>query len=761
MHRLTVGALIAITAISALHARAAELSFSATSQGQLVQSRVCAYPAAETESFLYRQLTTDRVRCFPAESVALDSGWWNFYLITDRLTSDHPISAHLSLAPQKRPLHSTVQLVESAVVDFSRVPIEPGDLRFVYLDNIHRNGVQSALRPVTSGEITVAVPGGSNIIPLIVRNGTIHDVGTRLQLRAGERGRADFPRGPGVTVIVPLTLVEGLTDDQIAALIRSPSPPTAILEAADRAWKPELPIRQAPEFNRSLLIFRNVPPGNHRLQLSGNGWKIKQTTIRISRREGVIVENPMVAEPALTVGVSWNVSDELNLDRREECEFYPVETPSLMINLRRCPDDRWVGNEPPCKILEQREITGTSGQEFFELPAMNGELAVELKRGTSLSIAKYPVFGAGHLQVDASATAGLINGKITRGGKPTKARVAFRTTSAVSDEITGMYTAVYGIAPEWSSVYLNACDGAWTYRYIPTSNMSESSVLDIDVPDNSIDVRVLDSGTADPISGASVTSFTLGGPGADLEMSQRRFPATDEQGQTKTVDHQPEISTTICASAPGYEQKCLEDQKIAATGVHAVDFNLSAVGFTEGVIAGGGGAGARVWLAKNGQILEGAEADAGGRFRLRGAPPGALLVVRLAGGMLFGEHVEHILDPSGNRLEVQPPVAMIQDVEISNHSGSIASLSLSIGGRTVPQSLMNFVVSTRQLHAGERTYVRNFGNTTRAGELVVYLNSRETQMRALGVSDLFNDARARQLLTYFPLPGSGGISIQE
>ncbi len=145
-----------------------------------------------------------------------------------------------------------------------------------------------------------------------------------------------------------------------------------------------------------------------------------------------------------------------------------------------------------------------------------------------------------------------INGAITRGGKPLRARIAVRggvnEAAAVTDAL-GQYTLLVWQQGRYQAE-ISAVDSP-AAPHIEMVNLQEDRTLDWDLPSNEYVIRVVEASSRKPIAGSQVSVSTTWHDGAGERQSMRTLTA-DGDGVVTLPPLYPG-SLTLIPSASGYD----------------------------------------------------------------------------------------------------------------------------------------------------------------------------------------------------------------
>jgi hypothetical protein len=698
--------LIAAAIFAVATAAAAETRFRPMLEGKVLHgAEVCFFVGVDSPSIFRRSLTDHDVRCLPAdEAIELTEGAWNFFARHPRgYVSVHPdfvaVPATEDSGARSDPdaiFHNVrIEMVAAGSLDFSplRDTIEEGEFFAVYFPNHGREQSTASIRPVPLGSWTVAVPAGTAVLPLIVREGRITGAGQLTEVAHGETARAaNISRSGIVAVTTNLDIIPPEVD---ALAVTRSAPHLSLTTAAGQELKPLLPLRTGAGFHRSVHIFANVPPGTHLVRLRGEHWQEDNASVVVpASGAATTLARPLITRPLSGITVNWSTAPGLvRPGGPRSCSQDPPDDPAAsspapLVKLLRCRQD---GGNPVCHPVSEQELPATDSGVVNFTPLAAGTYRVELHHAGLLqreTIALAPLkTEAVQLQIQPTT----ITGRVTRGGVPVRATILFATGTAVSDA-SGRFEALLSGNPRSALVRVTACpDERWTHTVLPTEPVLHGTALDIDIPLTELHVDVVDRTTNEPVRNARVTVDMVlpDGSGAVVDSDEAR---ANEKGRVRFDRFAIGATLEVCASlSPTHPQRCVprfvlpEDDE-----ARTIRVELSRERVLEGQIETTVALHrAVVAIVRGGRILSTTTVAPDGKFSLPRADDLGEGLVLVAGNHPLVLFRRSELEPEARPVKlrlpnVQPAGFLVALAPNASPSGQVA---LMIGNVLIPQSL--------------------------------------------------------------------------
>jgi hypothetical protein len=695
MHPLTRRLMpLLLSAAVALPLRAARVEYRVrTPAGAVAGAEVCFFPAGAVDDFDAQFFGAAEPRCVSADQVVhLPAGMWNVYAEAPGLVSAHPLVTEAAQGEdENRLFRAAIDVYPAAFVDFSALAIAAGERAAVYLHNDTLPLSRAALRPARAGAARIAVPAGVTIVPLLLRDHRPAWVGQPRVLRAGESWRV--PRGGDASAVVALTIPRALLPSS-----ESVDPPSVELQTADgQSIAPRIGIRAAPLFAGSLLFFRSSSGGA--VVLTGTSWLPDR--VELTRTDAGVWTAPRAlrARRRPRLHAAWSVAAGFLAAPQPSCSQPSPQEPLLLSLL-----------PSTAKSIQQVELRSAARGEHVFADLDPGTYRLELRRGAvAASSPPFALDAGANATVAVDLAPGRVSGRLTRAGKPLHATIRFRTGSAVSDELTGEYSAYVADAPGLDRVRITPCSDARELVHVPSAAIDRDARYDIDLPSNAVHVHATSAATGQPVAGAAVYVNSMGGRGGDVELDQRLLDPTDASGDTMATDVSANVDVTICAYKKDFASQCTARRRFAADENARVALAMQPVRTLRGrmqtnvpVIRG------RLFLVRARGVIASAAVAEDGSFSLTAAPaPADTLYFTARSHPLFV-----IAAPASDELLLPLPAMPVRTFAITCsgcRADARSPIGILIGGEPVPEDVLAFHQSGHggqiALAKGERTLV--------------------------------------------------------
>jgi hypothetical protein len=452
--------------------------------------------------------------------------------------------------------------------------------------------------------------------------------------------------------------------------------------------------------NGAFVLFRGVSAGAADLRLDGRGWLPFRRALRIGPQSLTLHGEPLAARASATVIVNWATYGDLAaLDRAlGSCEP-PKEAPRLELTISACPEAKGgksVDAESCAEIHKEtlrNELTFGSVR-VDEVPP--GKYYAELRFGRLPPFdVMWDVPPLQQRPVPLSARYFEAYGSLTRGGAPLHedARIDFPNAGVgFAPRDAGEYRAVvkegFGVD---AKIDIVTCSGK--RAYVLTDRGMEvwrRSRFDIDIPDNTLTVSVVDTFTQMPLPAATLKYVVMSLSTPRHPVLTRDVSQSDAGKPQFEIKALPERELHLTVSCPGYKRKSIEPFSMTKSEKKNIDVELVPLGGSEAKILSSRPFvnGTIFWFSSAGVETERADLAADGTFHFEQAHyrDETMTIVSLS-------HPLWILRaPTAERatpLQVRFPDAAPQrdaEVSIDNMSArTVTAVGVAIGGIRVPQ----------------------------------------------------------------------------
>jgi hypothetical protein len=709
------------------------MEFIATSNGQrMVGSQVCFSSAGE-ESRYFAKFMGDGsdVVCLSADDVLdMPPGDWNYFAYHESgYVSPHP--GHMTVgAVSDRYSAVDVELVPAGVLDLTKVvaALPASDEAIVYFPNDDQPRSPSAIRRLPPGATKMYVPAGVQVLPLAIRAGAPVLVGDPVVVDLGQTKEL-APLQVTTTVIVPIQLA--LTDEiwRRGAIV---DPVLSVRTADGAELASVVPLRQGTALERSLLIVRPAKGGPLRVRVDGPRWKATELRVDAVAGQVTVSGEPLWGVPAGELDLYWDSTPKAAAVRHENPACSGTVQPAT-VRLSKCA----AGD---CTLV--REVQAAQASGSLNYPSLDpGEYEVELA---------FPPLPVKRTRVTIPATeqrdlreqldAPTVQGRITRGGSPVSAATVhvLGTVVAVS-ELDGSYALPVDGELGIVAVGIEACDASFSFTTATAVPIRAGSTFDIEIPDNRLEVTVVDARTQKPLAGAVVSLAAEHSAAPDASIF-----SVDAKADANGIAAFDSVTTTFpafaCAELRDYEQQCTASERVPLSGVKRYRIALQSRSRSGQIVVDGRLAAGQVfWVGAEGRVREAIHnvAPDDGTFRFSYSPvPGDYLVVTSQSHPLFvyaPESFDTIV------VRIPPAMAPITVAVSPGYPREAVTPTVAIGGRLVPAEAFAQYATWRGLSQLQRGGTYQFRDIVADGPLTILLGPihRERPLDLSPDADIF------------------------
>lgn len=325
-------------------------------------SEVCFYRATTAENAFSLFFSYGRVVCLPADQV-LDFPPGIFHAFARH--SDGFVSGfrdyfiYREALPEAGYEKLDIPLEPAAWADVSKLlpQLKPGEKLGVWIAPTKTHS--GVFFPLVDGELSIMVPAGRELVPLVIRNGVPLLVGSAHTLAARERVTLSPITNPEGTDLVAWVKV----DSSSANLASAPLPPAEVTVVSfDKTITPLFPLYAGQGATHTLLFFKNVPPGAAQVQVRGKMWAHAEIDVIVSREPAFAVREPVLLVAAGSLRLAWNL-DQAGMPA-EACRKEDTPGPQITATLSHCATAE---PDAPCKpVAAQTGTFAPAGTLAFE-----------------------------------------------------------------------------------------------------------------------------------------------------------------------------------------------------------------------------------------------------------------------------------------------------------------------------------------------------------------------------------------------------------
>jgi hypothetical protein len=555
---------------------------SVTLTGTAEAAEVCRFQARDLENPVERWLRAPAVPCVAADAaLAFPPGLWNVFARTPGSVSVDPVLVDGG-AP---PANLTLALVPAATLVLQ---LPPGASGVLYAPK-HAVAFPAADR--------VTVPAGEELWFLVMSKDVVVAVIPVAALAAGVERVVDARSVDDAPAVLGWMQVSEADRAAIKTARGVQLPHVGITAGGHETVAASMPRLEA--LNGAFVLFRGISAGAAELRLDGRGWLPYRLSVPVAPRSVTLLREPIRAHASTTVLVNWStVGDLPALDRSlGSCEP-PKEAPRLELTIASCPEPK------PGQILEPGACTAVHSETLRTELTFGSVRLDEVPPGTYRAELRFGRLPA----VDVVAAVPPLQqrpmpplqgawfeayGNLTHGGVPLSddASIAFPHGGVgFSLRDTGEYRGVvkdgFGIDAKIDVV---TCGGRRTYALADRElQIWKATRFDIDIPDNLLTVRVVDTFTQTPLAAArleyTVMSQRMPRPLFTVNVNQSDAgggDAGDRIAGQFLIKDLPERELRLTVSCPGYKKKELDAFSMTKTEKKVIDVQLVPLGGSE------------------------------------------------------------------------------------------------------------------------------------------------------------------------------------
>jgi hypothetical protein len=547
-------------------------------------AEICRFRAGDREKPVERWLGAQAVTCSASDApIAFPPGLWNVFARSKGAVSVDPIVVDGAAAPA----NLDIALVPAGTVI---VQLPPG-----------ATGVLYAPKHVIAFPATerTAVPAGEELWLIVMAKGVPVAVVPIAALEAGIERVVDARSvGDAPAVLGWIHMAEG---DRVAVKNARgvEVPRIAINSAGKEIVAVSLP---APDLlNGAFVLFHSVPAGVADLRLDGRGWLPFRRSLRVAPQGLTLQREPIAARASATVIVNWSTLGDLPaLDRSLGSCDPPKEAPRFELTIASCPQPKPGKSIDPDSCAVVRKETLRSELTFGtvrvdEVPP--GMYRAELRFGRLPpvdEIADVPPLQQRPMLVQAHYFEAY--GSLTRGGEPLRddARIEFPHDGvgfsvAKTGEYRGVVRESFG---EDAKIDVITCGGKRAFVIADRGmEVFRRARYDIDIPDNTLTVNVVDTFTQMPLAAASLKYVVMSLRVPRHPILTRDASQSDAgDDRSKRVAGQfvitglPERELRLTVSCPGYKKKEIDPFSLTKSEKRTIDVDLVPLGGSEAKI---------------------------------------------------------------------------------------------------------------------------------------------------------------------------------
>lgn len=542
-------------------------------------AEVCRFQARDREKPIERWLSAQAVTCVaPDAALAFPPGLWNVFARAKSGVSADPILVDSVAAPADL----AISLAPAATVVLQ---LPPGTSGTFYAPR-HVTAFPAAERTTVPAAEELWLIVISKSVPVAVV--PIPALAAGIERVVDARSVSNEPAGLGWIYLsdVDRSAVKAARGVQL--------PRIAINAGGKEIVAASLPGADA--LSGAFILFRGISAGEGDLRLDGRGWLPFRRSVRIAPQSLTLLREPIVARASATVMVNWSALGDLAaLDRSlGSCEP-PREAPRFELTISACPEPKpGKGIDPascnPIRKETLRTELAVGSVRVDEVPP--GTYRAELRFGRlppfevmadvpPLAQRPMPPLQARYFEA---------YGSLTRGGAPLGegAHIDFPYDGVgfarrEAGEYRGVVKDSFGTDAKIDVV---TCGGKRALVLAERGmEVWKRARFDIDIPDNSLTVTVVDTFTQRPLPAATLHYVVMSKkvprfPAITRDVSQGEGAA----GQFAIEPVPPDRELRLTVSCTGYKKKNIDPFSMTKSEKRKIDVDLVPLGGSEAKI---------------------------------------------------------------------------------------------------------------------------------------------------------------------------------
>lgn len=663
-----------------------------TLQGDDGHGELCRFAAGAGGDPFQRWLSSQAVTCVASgSSIEFPAGRWNVFARSDGVVSTDPIVVDGASAPQSL----NISLVPAARL---AIQLAAGQTGVLYAPK-HAIAFPAA--------DTTPVPAGEEVWLFVLVKSAPVDVVVIPPTEAGTERIVDT-RNPGLARSVLGWLQ--LPDADRAALKTAHNVSLPHLRIASAGKETDAASLPSPDrLDGALVLWGGVDAGDSELRLTGRGWLPLRNKITVGPQQVTLLRQPIVARASATLVVNWSTAGDLvALDRSfGSCEP-PQQPPTFELRISSCSPGKSgeAVDAASCQTVRTEPLVPQASfgsVTIDEIPP--GLYRAELRFGKlPPATVTTPIEPLQQQPIRLQASYLQAYGSLTRGGQPLgeDARIEFPRgglgfLAHDSDEYHAVLTGHIGSD---AKIEIVTCRAERTL-VLSDKPMMRTDRFDIDIPDNLLTIRVIDTFTHAPL-GSATLRYTV------MSASMPRFPLfmrTLRQGESAkneassgNEDHTagqfvikavPQRELRIQATNPGYKKQDLDPFSITKSEKKEIEIELVPLKGSQGkIVSSHPFEKATVfWFAAGGVETEHADLEADGTFAFEGTHlRDETMTVASSSHPLWIVRAPAV--ERGKSLQVRfPDAAPVRNAEVSLPSMPVrfnTLIGVAVGGLRVP-----------------------------------------------------------------------------
>jgi hypothetical protein len=575
-------------------------------------AEVCRFPAASADDPLRRWFTRGELTCTQPSAMTFPEGRWNVFARTKTSVSVEPV-----LVDTKHVLPSSLPLTTVAGAALA-VQLPPDASSIVYFPK------HAAAVPVESRTV---VPAGEELWLIVLVKGAPAGIFVIPPVPDGAERSVDARVMPAEHALLAWVRVA----DEDKPVLAKREVDTPIIRASDdeHSWDAAT-LPHARDLNGAFVLFPKVGTRPAQVNLTGRGWLAARATVTPGAAAVTVLSQPLAARLSANLTVNWSTAADVVALDQSVGECTATSDHRFELTVSSCAPREPGHPEPECRAFR----TETLSTQVTYGSVNVGEVAPGMYRA-SLRYGKLPpvmrdlaLAPLERLPLSVNAQYLQPYGSLTRGGHALDddARIGFPADGVGFAPRGRDYTAVvpggFGVD---AKIEIATCRGEKT-TVLADAPYTPKSRYDIDIPDNRLNITVVDTFTHIPIPSADVRYVVISKsfpprPVITLNLKAHSGATADGGGDSDASGLSlrsvpPDRTIKLRVSSRGYKNQDIDPFSMTKSETKDLEVQLVPVNGTEGkIISARPFERATVhWYSPDGRETEHADLAADGTF---------------------------------------------------------------------------------------------------------------------------------------------------
>jgi len=585
--------------------------------------------------------------------------------------------------------------------------LPPDDWLALYISNA-RTPWLPMLMPLPRDGKTALLPTNVPVLVLQMRHGRIVAVSDPITMGAdGSSVAQPFPAAPDNTRTI-VTWVTFPDEARKPADYWTKLPPPTIRLVTPSGQQFNAIIAPGPGFGAdgALLVFRNVPLATATIKIDGRLWTSNQVTVDAGPAGLTTTSGGLTIRPAAALTVRWFPDNSSRFASTNDCLTVNADSQrdsKVLVRLLSCEALRPESSVDNIDISKCNVVARPALDEVRSTATFTGvppnTYVLQSQRPPHKPQRKVVTLAtAGESSETVQFQGYRVLGRVTLRHEPVHVRLEF-ASGAVTSDSTGQYDGNLTEPPRNLPVRIIRCeDKSLLYTYLPSAPILENQPNDIDIPENHVDIQVLDQ-DGQPVENAALQLGAFAVKDSDDGDFIGEIPQTDAKGRTAVENVSTDRQLIACAVHKEYQRACSSRFTVTEDGTATVTVRLTRKGLHRGVVVYGPLSWGRLYFVRaDGTVSEWVPVAQDGTFTYHSEHSPPEYIVLASSAPLL---VTPLRQVENGELRIEfPSAGHVIDIEVAlgRHLGQEdARLGLVIGGRYVPEAAYGMHQSARGL----------------------------------------------------------------